>query len=472
MKNTSQYILRLNDIIRDICNYDTINKIGKKQLRNIKDGVSLNDAIMFKFMYAQPNATKENITAFINNYNKTNSINQNKFDRKAYESKERNIPTEIYSMMAHRVIELYNDIKSIYDNDHNNLVYMAVDGSNTNDNKYSVMLNMCRYDVVNKVPLDLVCNGKENRNKEVEMLLNDVKNNPDNYKNVVLIGDRLYFTYKFMNFLQEKGIKFIVRAKGDAKRLEKTTKLQKGIKDKIICKLRDTVRIVRCKNKYKKVVYNRHRKKAEKKTYEIDVKNDCVLITNLLDTNTYSDDNILKHYRSRWEIEIYFKLLKANMKFQFMKEISTEQYNRLYMCELIITYILRLIEFLFLKENKISTESKKKVNRKIISYTIKVNDSLLINGIFNTFLNDFLHARLTEKKINDLCSSYIQIIKNKTDRHFPRSSNKPFSKWYLKGYSAQTRLIKILKAIEDNDIKSLDKNLKLTANKIKIIKIT
>ena len=465
----SSHILKLNDIITNICNYDTINKLSQKKLRNIPNGISLNDALMYKFMYAQINTTKESICAYINNYNKTNNINNNTFDRKSYESKEKNIPIEFYSLMANKVIELYNNVKNAYDNDINNLIYVAVDGSNTNDLKQNVMLNMCNYDIINRVPLNLVCNGKENRNKEVQMLLNDVMRTPEKYKNVVLIGDRLYFTYKLMHFLHENSIKFIIRAKGNADNLEKDSILNKNMKSyKKICELKNVIRIVRCKNKYKKTVFSGHKKKSEKKTYSISVANDCVLITNLLDAQTYADNDILNLYRLRWEIEIYFKLLKANMKFQFMKESSTEQYNRLYICEVIVTYILRLIEFLYMKNNNIETSKKKKVDRKIISYTVKVNDSLLVSGIFNTLLNDFLYAQLTEKKITDFCSSYIQLVANTKDRRYPRTSKKPFSKWYLKGYSAQTRLIKILQAIEDGKIKDLNKNLKLIAKKIKI----
>jgi len=72
----SSHILKLNDIITNICNYDTINKLSQKKLRNIPNGISLNDALMYKFMYAQINTTKESICAYINNYNKTNNINQ------------------------------------------------------------------------------------------------------------------------------------------------------------------------------------------------------------------------------------------------------------------------------------------------------------------------------------------------------------------------------------------------------------
>lgn len=497
MENRLLDILKLNNIITHICNYETINKLSNTKMRNIKNGITLNDALLYKFMYAQQEITKESAVAYINNYNKENDLNKNNFNRKAFESKENNIPLQLYELIAENIIKLYNDIVKMNNNiykkendtkngdviDNNiignkndaitdNFTIVAVDGSSTNNNKQKVMLNMCKYDIEHKVPLDLTCNGPENRNKEVEMLIKDIIDNPNKYENIILIGDRLYFTYKLMHLMHQKHIKFIIRAKGDADNLEPDKELSKNMKDyDKICELRNNIRIIRCKNKYKKTVFSAQRKKADKKTYNIDVTNDCVLITNLCDTNKYTDDHILKLYRSRWEVEIYFKLLKANMKFQFMKESSTEQYNRLYICELIITYILRLIEYLYIKQNKINTTITKKIKRKIVTISVKINDSLLINGIFKSLLYDFLHAQLTEKKIYNFCSSYIKIIKNTTDRKFPRTSKKPFSKWYLKGYSAQTKLIKILQAISNDELNQLDKNSKLIAKKIKITKV-
>ena len=39
------------------------------------------------------------------------------------------------------------------------------------------------------------------------------------------------------------------------------------------------------------------------------MKGKCILITNL-DKNQYSDDEIVNIYRSRWDIEVFFKLIK------------------------------------------------------------------------------------------------------------------------------------------------------------------
>lgn len=60
----------------------------------------------------------------------------------------------------------------------------------------------------------------------------------------------------------------------------------------------------------------------------------------------------------------------------------------------------------------------------------------------------------------------IHIIKNETGRSFPRHSKTPFTKWYVKGYSVATQMKKIIDAIINKKINTLNKNLKVIANRI------
>jgi len=322
-------LLMLNDVFKEICNYKFINSLSDKNLRNIKNGISLNDALFYKFLYAKHDITKDAVSDYINEYNKNHNINNTKFTTKAYESKERNIPTKFYSLMFTKIQKFYNE--QINTERKNEQIYIAVDGSNSNNHKQEVMLNMGYYDIKNKIPINLTANGTENRNKEVKLLVEEIIKNPAEYQNVVLIGDRFYFTYDLMHKLNEKGIKFIIRTKGNATNIENasTKKLYTANKTKIE-DISKNVRLVKCLNTYKKTVFDKHYKKSSGKTYELTVKNDCTLVTNLMDSDKYSDKMILDLYRSRWEIEIYFKFVKYNFKFQHMKEIQNEQYNRLY----------------------------------------------------------------------------------------------------------------------------------------------
>jgi hypothetical protein len=427
------------------------------QLRKIDDGLRIQDVILYKFLYTAINSTKEDITSSINNYNLENNINNKTFSRRSFESKERNIGDSFYSSLLNKIIDFYNI--NCNSRKLNEKVCLAIDGTNNNDNKYNVMLNMGYFDIDEKVPIDLTNNGAKNRNKEVQMAMEKIEHNPTKFNNTIIIGDRLYFTYKFMNFLDSNNIKFIIRAKGDGDNLNKNVELKKNIQQyELINNLRSKIRVVKCEKTYDKIVSSIKSKKFPNKTYYLTVKNNCVLITNLMDNVVYNDEKLLELYRKRWEIETFFKFIKKNFKVQFMKEKDNSQYQRLLNCELILIYIMKIIKYYYFKNKEDNNKHQ-------------INESLLINGIIKELLFSIINGNLKESQLNNFCKSYIRIIKNEDDRHFPRVSNRPFSKWSLKCYSASSRYIKILVAIENKTVNELDKNLKIIANRITIIKI-
>lgn len=460
-------ILDLNNIIGDKINYKNINNYGTIKLRNNPQGLSIVDTLYYKFLYSKLETTKQNIVASICFDNMLND--KPHVTRGSFESKENNISTDFYLSLFEDITKYYN--KNCISKEKKEFIYMAVDGSSSNDKNQNVMLNMGYYDIFNKIPIDLTNNGTENRNKEVSELIKQIKKNPEEFKDTVIIGDRLYFTYELMNFLVRNGIHFIIRAKGNAINLDKNKPLKKNIKDHNIIELRDEIRIIHCKKKFNKVFFDKKCKKDKTKKYYLEVTNDCVLITNLFDTIKYPDTKILNLYKQRWEIEIYFKYIKSNFKFQHMKEKDKEKYYRIYLCEVIMTYIVRIIEYFYLLSKNIKEEKKsKKHNNKIIACSVRINNSLLTTGVFNKILYDILNSSFTIKKVNAFCIAYIHVIKNELDRHYPRVSNEPFSKWYVKGYSNGAEMIKIINAIIERKVESLNKNLKLKASKIKIIK--
>ena len=116
-------------------------------------------------------------------------------------------------------------------------------------------------------------------------------------------------------------------------------------------------------------------------------------------------------------------------------------------------YIAKIIE----KENNWKNKTK------------RINESHLIKGIFDKILYKLLHCKLTNDEYNQFCKTYIKITDNKKNRSFPRTSKKTFSKWYVKGYSHNSQLVKIINAILNNTINKLNKNLKTKAKRIKEI---
>ena len=460
-------IKKINNIINKICTYDFINSLTDKHLRNKKDGIQLDDAIYCKFKYAQLNETHESVTSHIN------YINDTHFTRQNYIKKENNIPILFYEQFFTQIYSFYKDNCINQDNKIAHKL-IAVDGTSSLNTKYELVLNMGYFDIINGVPVTITHNGHENRNNEIKCFKEYVTNNLESFKNTIFICDRFYFSYELINFLMKKNIKFIIRIKGDGLNLSKNVNIKKGTKDRdLIYEIRKGVRVVRCKNTIKKTMFTGTSKKAVIEEYKVDIKNDCNLVTNLLDDKEYTQNELLKLYRSRWDIEVFFKFLKYNFKFAHIKDKNIDNCKKLYFCELILTYLSKILQYYYLIDhNKINLTIKKRNTNKIVKCTAKVNQTNFMKGIFTKVLYDFLHGTLNVQNVNKFCKNYIKIIKNEGGRSFPRSSKTPFTKWYIKDYSNLTKCAKIIKAFLDKTISELDKNLKIIANKIiKVSKI-
>ncbi len=89
----------------------------------------------------------------------------------------------------------------------------------------------------------------------------------------------------------------------------------------------------------------------------------------------------------------------------------------------------------------------------------------------NIFLDDLIvnNKSSTYKKLIKNIKIYTDVRKYKKDRSYPRKCNTPFMKWYIKAYSNQSEIIKILNAINDGTIDKLNNNLKSKSKKIKIL---
>ncbi len=159
MENNKNYnkLLHLNEIFSSFINYKFINSINKKQIRNIKKGVNLHDAFLYRFSYCQKNKTKESIISDINYKNGSNLY------RNSFESKEDNISILIYKSALKLVKDYYDKLFGTKDKK-----IILVDGTNNINNKYQNMLNMGYFDLNGNVPIDLTYDGTKNRNKEIQ----------------------------------------------------------------------------------------------------------------------------------------------------------------------------------------------------------------------------------------------------------------------------------------------------------------
>lgn len=193
----------ISKIFNKYCNTEAINELSIKKLRKIKNGIDVKKAIAYRFIYCDINSKKQNIAGNINYDNVLN------FSRQGYDRKENNVPVKMYMEILTDIKQFYNDTYT--EDDKYKLI--AVDGTYNNDINMDQNMNMGIYDIRDSVPIDIVSYGKQGKNKEVSSLTNYITNNIHLFKDNVIVGDRCYFSYVFLNFLIENGIKFIVRVK-------------------------------------------------------------------------------------------------------------------------------------------------------------------------------------------------------------------------------------------------------------------
>lgn len=238
-------INNISKIINDTFNYKNIDENSPIKLRNIKNGVQLSDALYYKLLYTSIDSTKESITSKINENNKTS------FDTGSFESKENNIPINVYQELFNKIVLYYNDLTSTED-----VKIIAMDGTYNNNYNYNEVTNMGFYNISKSIPVNLKSYGTDGKNKEIQSATNFILENIDYFKNVIIIGDRAYFSYEFIDFLIKNGLKFIIRVRGEAINLNPNTIVKKGIKNyEEIVDIKNKIRVIKCLGTYKKIVY-------------------------------------------------------------------------------------------------------------------------------------------------------------------------------------------------------------------------
>jgi hypothetical protein len=442
----------MNEITTNIHNYTTV----KMRSRNI----SIENVLVYKFMYTKLDKTKQHIVSMLNCNTKSNTACRTSYDRK-----EQHISITLYENIYLQLIFLYNKLNGInHTKNVSTFPIIAVDGTNNNTNirngkPLEVALNMGFYDINQQIPVNLIPCGAGNRNKEVQQLLQYIYDY--DITNVIFVADRAYSSHNLWNKLHESNNKFIIRIKSNSNILKR---LKSKENSKELRYFGKRVRIIRHNETYYKTV------KRKGKLYTLEVTAQYDLITNLMNRNTFPDSKILEIYRSRWDVEVFFKLVKTNFKFSKLIESKPEQTHKSIYCELSLCYISKILENIYLKTQKYSNIIKKK-NGKKVKCAITVNKTNIIKGIYDNLLVDIIQGNLTVDKLNKFCNSYIIIIKNEPNRAFSRKSKIPFSKWYVKQYHEKYDYDTIIEALINDDKQNLNKNLKVKGKHVKIINI-
>lgn len=417
------FIKDLNNIFKKFVSYEVINKNNNKNLRNSK--ISLHDIIYYQFKYSSINITKNAIISEIN-------LNNNKcIHNSCFLKKQNNISLKWFELLLFKISNLCDEYILKNNNSKNKTKIVAIDGTYSNNHKQKPMLNLGIYDVTNKIPINLVFKDARNRNKEILSATKFIKNNVSLFKNSIILFDRGYFSYDFINFLNKNNIKFVIRCKSNTK-IRNMPNIQYF---EFVSKITKTINLKSKKDKqYTKV--------------KCEIDNNYKFISNIDDV---SKETISELYKYRWDIETYFKFIKNNFKIQHTKENKSINVKKIFICSLILTKIMKIINHI--------TKNK------------KINNTHFMTGMSERlFLEKMIKGNLDIAFMDKFNKNYIKKDYNKQNRHFPRISNIPFSKWYVKKFSVDAEINKILEAIMCNKVNDLDKNKKLKASKIKIIK--
>ena len=462
---------------------DTPNVIKKYifDIRNVivKDSkIKLDDVLFYKFLYSVPESTKVSIVSSFN-FNNDSSIT-----RSAYAYRDEQIPLEFYNHLYEQISNCYKQLMNI---DDKKPFMFAVDGSFNNTNSKNTKdvletsLNMGYYDITNDCPIELNLEGTKSKNNELHILKKYItKSNIP--KNSIIVLDRAYCSYEFINFLIKKNLKFIIRFRNNCKNFDKI----KNINDIRVLKYFDEFTNKVPYEKYIKYI-EKNNKKIKGKHKLIDTQNNKIvdikdipkfknailkmkyeytLLTNL-SLNNYDDNKIKELYKQRWDIEVFFKLLKYNFKFEILKEHnqtqSTEQYKKLYMVNLIAIYLGKIIEKTYYYNNEIKKDYVKKEKNKLIKYVCKPNKSNIIKGVYK-IIESIIKASLKKDDLKKTCNSYVSYSYVKLGEHKERKAKTPFLKWYVKGHSNRSLLCKLVEAYLNDNLSKLNKNHKVLYN--------
>jgi len=211
-------INKLNEVFNDI--EKTIRDFIKKnyKIKTRKTKLTFTETFIYSILCTEINKTKIDI---VNELNVLNT-EENKINRTTIYEKEIKIPFEFYVFVFQKLTKLYNDI---FDDEHIKKL-VAVDGTYNNTNVFNIKelletsLNMGFFDINNEIPIDLTFNGIKNKNNELKVLIDYINNNKEKFTNVILVLDRAYCSYKFINLLNKKNINFVCRFRNNCKNFE------------------------------------------------------------------------------------------------------------------------------------------------------------------------------------------------------------------------------------------------------------
>ena len=356
----------------------------------------------------------------------------NQYKNTTLYEKEQNIPLSFYTGLLKNIYEVHNKLF----NNNKKFKVIAVDGTYNNTNIHNVKqfletsLNMGFYNITDDIPFDLPFCSLKNKNNEVKQLIEYIDENKKYFENIILVADRGYCSYDLINLLDKYKIKYVVRFRNNCKNFNKIEKKNYRMITKVI-KYTDQIDNVYTDN------YLIDNKKFQNVGFEYT--DEYKILTNLDDSYTY--DDILELYHKRWNVEIFFKIIKNNYKFEDLRITNNNGNDILYKkhnIKILIVYLInsiiskahstinnvkeegtfktRIFKNKKFKNNNMQNKKKtlKCKNKKeeiVINVSLKDNPNILINIKNKNNKNEQLNENNKNKQLNEINKNE-QLIKN------------------------------------------------------------
>jgi hypothetical protein len=215
--------LRYNNICKKFISIlNTTSKTFEKEIKNntksfiYNSKITINDLLLYRFNYVEKGFTFARVLSKINN-DKLNNNDGKIFKLNSISTKDNQIPSFIYKNLYNY---LFDGLAKLFKFSNKIIV---IDGtySNTNINhngNVETSLSLVMYDPINSLNLDINFTGGDKKNNEKIKLQEYITKNIDMFKNKIIIADRAYHCYDFFKFLNDNNINFIIRLKDkDAK---------------------------------------------------------------------------------------------------------------------------------------------------------------------------------------------------------------------------------------------------------------
>lgn len=353
---------------------------------------SIIDGLLFHLSKTQINSTQLSVSTSISLNNK------NKISRQGLVKRSEDISVENLNNIYTKLINKF----SVSSNDNlNHIDGTKINIYNKNNKKGYDTINLLG--VVNNKnnPINLYKNNDNNKS-EIALFYEYIDNNLYNiHKTIVL--DRLYFSDKLIDKCYEKNINFICRLKSNTKYLNKYKLLNK-INKKIGKNYNDYIEKVNNDKEIRIITFVKN-----KKTYHI--------ASNLLDAK-YDINYFINCYKKRWDVEIFFKITKANTNLDKIKTINKEKINKEIISINLVSFLYNYILNIY---NKYTKNNK------------KINNSLFIKNFYEQLLYKIIKGKLNlnllSKILNIIIVFYYDSNKNNIN---PRYSIMPYTKWHYK----------------------------------------